>query len=270
MAARHDRLQRPARPPGVRRAPQALPGLRAARHGDLPGLVPPLRRDVQLGVRLHGLQARRQHQRRARLRAAPVREHLRHRLVYPVLRGQLDPLGDSSTPSTRRASADEQPAPDHGPVPERRRAHHLHHHPCQPLHRGHLGLLCRRTSFSRSRTVSPSAATTCRRPPSGDLRDHRAVGLRRLPLLDRLPGRLARGAAPRRGDAAQLRSLHDGRPARLPDAPPPGPARGGDLDRRRLDLLPARQMVGAGTLVALLLGVDSQGSRTSSSSASAP
>ena len=34
--------------------------------------------------------------------------------------------------------------------------------------------------------------------------------------------------------------LHDGRPARLPDAPDPGPHRRGDVHGRRLDLLPAR------------------------------
>ena len=72
------------------------------------------------------------------------------------------------------------------------------------------------------------------------LRRHRADRVRRLPLLHRLPGRLAGRAAAGRRDAAQLRPLHDGRPARVPDAAAPGPHRGRHLDRRRVDLLPAR------------------------------
>ena len=71
------------------------------------------------------------------------------------------------------------------------------------------------------------------------LRRHRAVRLRRLPLLDRLPGRVAgRAAAGRRADA-QLRPLHDGRPAGLPDAAAPGAHRRRDVDDRGVDLLPA-------------------------------
>ncbi len=45
----------------------------------------------------------------------------------------------------------------------------------------------------------------------------------------------ARGRA-----AAELRPVHDGRPAGVPDAAAPGPHRRRDLDGRRLDLLPAR------------------------------
>ena len=58
--------------------------------------------------------------------------------------------------------------------------------------------------------------------------------LRRLPLLDRLPGRLAGRAAAGRRTAAQLRPVHDGRRARLPDAPAPGPDRGGGLHDHRV------------------------------------
>ena len=47
---------------------------------------------------------------------------------------------------------------------------------------------------------------------------HRRVRLRRLPLLDRLPGRLAGRAAAGRRIAAQHRQIHDGRRAELPAA----------------------------------------------------
>ena len=89
------------------------------------------------------------------------------------------------------------------------------------------------------------------------LRRHRALGLRRLPLLHRLPGRLAGGPAARRRDAAQLRQVHDGRPARLPDEAAPGAHGGRDLHRRRLDLLPARADGRRGPRsCALLLDID--------------
>ena len=71
-------------------------------------------------------------------------------------------------------------------------------------------------------------------------RADRAVRLRRLPLLDRLPGRVAgRAAAGRRADA-QLRPLHDGRRARVPDAAAAGPDGGRHLHHHRVDLLPDR------------------------------
>ncbi len=96
-------------------------------------------------------------------------------------------------------------------------------------------------------------------------------GLRRLPLLDRLPRRLAGRAAAGRRDAAQLRPLHDGRPARLPDD---ASARSGTAAATSTVVVSIfyllAQMVGAGALVALLLGVDSDSSRrTSPSSPSA-
>ena len=70
-------------------------------------------------------------------------------------------------------------------------------------------------------------------------RRHRPLRLRRLPLLHRLPGRLAGRPAAGRRTAAQLRPLHDGRRPRVPDAPAPGPHRRRHLHHRRLDLLPA-------------------------------
>ena len=71
------------------------------------------------------------------------------------------------------------------------------------------------------------------------LRLHRPVRLRRLPLLHRLPGRLAGGAAAGRRAAPELRPLHDGRPARVPDATGAGSQRRRHLDDRGVDLLPA-------------------------------
>ena len=64
-------------------------------------------------------------------------------------------------------------------------------------------------------------------------RRHRDQRLRRVPLLDRLPRRLARGPAARRRAAAQHRPVHDGRRAVVPAAPAPGPHGRGDLHARR-------------------------------------
>ena len=116
-----------------------------------------------------------------------------------------------------------------------------HHLLGQPADDGHHRLLRRRTLVQRL----PERPRDLRRLHVGGvvprhLRRHRAVRLRRVPVLDRLPGRLARGAAAGRRAAAQLRPLHDGRPAGLPDAAAAGPDGGGDLDRRGVDLLPAR------------------------------
>ncbi len=65
-------------------------------------------------------------------------------------------------------------------------------------------------------------------------RAHRALRLRRLPLLRRLPRRVPRRPALRGRAAAQLRQVHDGRRARLPAAPAPGAHGRGDLDADRV------------------------------------
>ena len=62
-------------------------------------------------------------------------------------------------------------------------------------------------------------------------RRHRDQRVRRLPLLDRLPRRLAGRAAARRRAAAQHRPVHDGRRAVVPDAAAPGAD--GRRDHRR-------------------------------------
>ena len=71
-------------------------------------------------------------------------------------------------------------------------------------------------------------------------RCHRPYRLRRLPLLDRLPGRVAGGPSARRRTAAQHRQVHDGRRARVPHAAASGADGRGDLDAGGLVLLPAR------------------------------
>ena len=71
-------------------------------------------------------------------------------------------------------------------------------------------------------------------------RHHRAVGLRRVPLLHRLPRRVAGRAAARGRAAAQQRQVHDGRRPRVPDEAAPGARRRRHLHDHRLDLLPAR------------------------------
>ena len=63
--------------------------------------------------------------------------------------------------------------------------------------------------------------------------------LRRLPLLDRLPGRLAGGPAAGRRTAAQHRQVHHGRRALLPPEAAPGAHRRGRLHPGGLRLLPA-------------------------------
>ena len=83
-------------------------------------------------------------------------------------------------------------------------------------------------------------------------------GLRRLPVLHRLPGGLAGGAAARRRAAAQHRQVHDGRRPVLPAAAAAGPHGGGHHDPGVSLFYLLAQMAGAGGLVALLLGVERQ------------
>ena len=127
-----------------------------------------------------------------------------------------------------------------GLVPARRRPDPLHHLLGLEKQQDDHRLLRRRPVVLRL----PERARDRRRLHVGrvvprHLRRHRPVRLRRLPLLHRLPGGLAGGAAADRGAAAELRPLHHGRPAGVPDAPGTGPQRRRHLDDRGLDLLPA-------------------------------
>ncbi len=200
----------------------------------------------------------RQHQRGAGLRAAAVRHDVPARLALQPLRQRPPrPAGPRAQRRTTRSTsaevgdvmsaqilavmAAEPPGPHHVAVPRRGRGDHRHHVLGQPAELRHGRLLRRRALL----LGLPERPGHRRRLHVGGvvprhLRRDRALRLRRLPLLDRLPGRLAGGAAAGRGDAAQLRPLHDGRPAGLPDAPASGADGGGDLDRGGVDLLPAR------------------------------
>src|SRR5690606_20251278 len=87
---------------GVRRTAPHAPLLRLPPHRRLHRLVPAVRPAAQLRAPLHGHRAVRQHQRRPRLRAPPVRHHLLHRVVVlaarrreagPEGRGHQGPYG---------------------------------------------------------------------------------------------------------------------------------------------------------------------------------
>src|SRR3954454_10854113 len=148
-------------------------------------------------------------------------------------------------PAGERADAGsvghEQPGADHRALPVRGGHHALHHLLGFPAEQDGRRLLRGRPLVLRlpERSGHRRRLHVCRVLPR-HLGLHRALRLRRLPLLDRLPRRLARGAAAGRRAPAQLGALHDGRPAGLPDAPVAGAQRGGHLDDRRVDLLPAR------------------------------
>ena len=155
------------------------------------------------------------------------------------------PVGTRARAALRRGRSegarDELGHPHRHPVHRRRARHGRHHVLGQPPDHGHHGLLRRRAQLLRL----PERPGHLRRLHVGrvvprHLRRHRAERLRRLPLLDRLPRRLAGRAAAGGRAAAQLRSLHDGRPARVPDAPAAGAHRRRHVHGRRLDLLPAR------------------------------
>ena len=132
-----------------------------------------------------------------------------------------------------------QPAGQHRDLPGVRRRHDGHRHPrLEVEHDGHRllhrrSLLHRRPERHRHRRGLPVG-----RELPGHHRRHRAHRLRRLPLLRRLPGGLAGRTAARRRAAAQHRQVHDGRRARVPDAPAPGAHRGRDLHAGRVVLLP--------------------------------
>ena len=79
-----------------------------------------------------------------------------------------------------------------------------------------------------------------RRVLPGHRRRDRRHRLRRLPVLDRLPGRLAGRPAAGRGTATEHRQVHDGRRAELPDASAPGPRGRRHVDAGGVVLLPAR------------------------------
>ena len=88
----------------------------------------------------------------------------------------------------------------------------------------------------------------------GHRRHHRLPGLRRLHVLGGLAGGLSDGAADRGRAAAQRRQVHDGRRAGLPSAARAGARHGLALSTLTVSTFyMIAQMVGAGTLVALLL-----------------
>ena len=105
-----------------------------------------------------------------------------------------------------------------------RRGHAGHHRSGHPQQQDRRRLLRRRPHLHRT----AERPRDRRRLPVGRLvprhrRRHRRLRLRRLPVLDRLPGRLAgRAAAGRRADA-QHRQVHDGRRPGVPDAAAAGP-----------------------------------------------
>ncbi|CAA9239680.1 MAG: Putative symporter YjcG, partial [uncultured Corynebacteriales bacterium] len=131
--------------------------------------------------------------------------------------------------------------PDAGPLRGLHRGDALHHAVGEPAEQDGLGLLRRRPVVLRcAERVRHRRRLHVGGVVPRDRRHHRPVRLRRLPLLDRLPGRLAGRAAARRRAAAELRPLHDGRRAGVPDAAAPGPHRRRCLHHHRVDLLPDR------------------------------
>ena len=125
---------------------------------------------------LHEHQARRQHQRRAGLRPAPVRLHVPDRLVYARYADRkLDPLADEIRAEIESGSdADDarpggggapqhRPHPDHHAVPGLRRDHARHHGLGQPADQDAPPTSTPAAGRSpASRTAWRSAATTCR------------------------------------------------------------------------------------------------------------
>ena len=122
-----------------------------------------------------------------------------------------------------------------------RRDHADHRVPREPQQQDRRRLLRRRPLVHRR----PERLRHRRRLPVGGIlprhrRRDRGHGLRRVPLLDRIPRGVARRAAARRGAAAQHGPVHDGRRAVVPAQAAPGAHRRGDDDARRVLLLPAR------------------------------
>ena len=118
------------------------------------GLVPALRRDEQLGRRLHEQAGRRAHQRRPGLRAAAVRLDVPPRLaLLPLHEPQRRPAGAGCRAPLQRPSAgvvrDELGDPRHDPVRRRRRDHRRHHLLGQPAEQERGRLLRRRPLVQR-------------------------------------------------------------------------------------------------------------------------
>ena len=163
-------------------------------------------------------------------------------LYARYMTAKVDPLArELEAEYRRRCRVDELRHPDRDPL-RRRRPHHGRHHLLgEPPDPRRDGLLRRRPLVQRlPERHGHLGRLHVRGVVPRHLRRHRAERVRRVPLLHRLPRRLARGAAAGGRAAAELRPLHDGRPAGVPDAATPRAYGGGDLDRRRLDLLPAR------------------------------
>ncbi len=205
-------------------------------------LVPALRHHVELGGRLHGLPSS------SATSTSPwssgccsscPRSPSRSSTPGTPTASWTRSPADSRSATTRRW-ASELPDPDHDPVPGRRRPDGRHHLLGQPADVRHHRLLLRRPVVQRL----PERHGDLRRLHVGGLvprhlRRDRTVRLRRLPLLDRLPGGVAGRAAAGGRAAAQLGPLHAGRPAGLPDEAASGAYGGRDVHGRGVDLLPA-------------------------------
>ncbi|CAA9298448.1 MAG: Putative symporter YjcG, partial [uncultured Friedmanniella sp.] len=145
------------------------------------------------------------------------------------------------------AAGHREPGADHLAVPGGRRADPLHHLLGVAAEQDRRGLLRRRSLVLRlPERAGHRRGLHVRGLIPRHLGGHRPLRLRRVPLLHRVPGRLAGRPAAGGGAAAQLRPLHDGRPARLPDAADASPQRRGHLDDRGVHLLPAGPDGGGG------------------------
>ena len=173
-------------------------------------------------------------------RIDPLARELRRELQGTELEAASWEAPDERRDRARRQRRHPARADDR-PVPRLHRHHALHHVLGQPAEQDRRGLLRRRpVVLGLPERPGDRRRLHVRRLVPRHRRADRAVRLRRLPLLDRLPGRVAgRAAAGRRADA-QLRPLHDGRRARVPDAAAPGPDGGRHLHHHRVDLLPDR------------------------------
>jgi uncharacterized membrane protein (DUF485 family) len=183
----------------------------------------------------------------------------------------LDPCPPSCAMSSSRRSADERvaarphghgkPIPHHCLVPRGGRPDVGHHLLGVPAEQDRADYYAGGRSFSGFQNGLAIGGDYMSAASFLGISGSSPVRLRRLPLLDRVPGRLAGRAAAGRRAAAQLRPLHDGRPSALPDAAAPVRDAAAHLDVVVSIFYLLAQMVGAGALVALLLGVTAAASK---------
>ena len=232
-------------------APPQAPQLRLPGHGDLHGLVLPVRPAGRLRPRLHGQGGLRQRQRRDPARAAgsSCRRSSSRRLYVRYANKNLDPdrrenirteLEGGHVMTYLAAETVGEPAVNIAIFLLFVALTLVIVYRASPQQPHRRGLLRRRPVVHRP----AERHRHLRRLPVGRLvprhrRRHRHQRVRRLPLLDRLPRRLAGRAAARRRAAAQHRPVHDGRRAVVPDAAAPGADGRRDHDARGLALLPA-------------------------------